>query len=111
MGKEVACDNLLPQKGILFLGGHPNMTKKLRQQFPKWTYVTDDQLKKCSNMNFSVVFYWAAHSSHKMMRYVHSKLPVNSSIIYVTATNLPMLIAQMQQTYRETIIWNSGSYL
>ena len=32
------------EKGILFLGGHPNMTKKLRQQFPKWTFVSDDQL-------------------------------------------------------------------
>lgn len=93
----------LPQKGVLFLGGHQNMTKKLRQQFPKWTYVTDDQLKRCSSINQTVVFYWTKHSSHKMMRYIYSKLPDNASIIYVTATNLPLLIAEMQHTYQCTV--------
>lgn len=93
----------LPQKGVLFLGGHPNMTKKLRQQFPKWTYVTDDQLKRCASINQTVVFYWTKHSSHKMMRYVYSKLPDNASIIYVTATNLPLLIAEMRHTYQCTV--------
>lgn len=93
----------LPQKGVLFLGGHQNMTKKLRQFFPKWTYVTDDQLKKCSIINQRVVFYWTKHSSHKMMRYVYSKLPNDTSIIYVTATNLPLLIEQMQITYQKKI--------
>lgn len=91
----------LPQKGVLFLGGHQNMTKKLRQQFPKWTYVTDDHLKRCSSINQTIVFYWTKHSSHKMMQYVYSKLPNDASVIYVTATNLPLLIAEMQRTYQE----------
>jgi hypothetical protein len=99
-----ATDVILPQKGVLFLGGHPNMTKKLRQQFPKWTFVTDDQLKRCVSANQSIVFYWTKHSSHKMMRYVYSKLPDDASILYVTATNLPLLIAQMQRTYRSSTI-------
>lgn len=103
MRRENVANMELPQKGVLFLGGHQNMTKKLRQQFPKWTYVTDDQLKRCSNINQSVVFYWTKHSSHKMMRYVYSKLPDNASIIYVTATNLPLLIAEMQHTYQYTV--------
>lgn len=89
----------LPKKGVLFLGGHQNMTKKLRQQFPKWTYVTDDQLKRCSSISQTIVFYWTKHSSHKMMRYVYSKLPEDASILYVTATNLPLLINEMQKTY------------
>ena len=103
MRRENVANMELPQKGVLFLGGHQNMTKKLRQQFPKWTYVTDDQLKRCSNINQTVVFYWTKHSSHKMMRYVYSKLPDNASIIYVTATNLPLLIAEMQHTYQYTV--------
>lgn len=103
MSRENVTNMELPQKGVLFLGGHQNMTKKLRQQFPKWTYVTDDQLKRCVNINQTVVFYWTKHSSHKMMRYVYSKLPDNASIIYVTATNLPLLIAEMQHTYKCTV--------
>lgn len=100
MSRELENANMLPPKGVLFLGGHQNMTKKLRQQFPKWTYISDDQLTRHSTINQTVVFYWTGHSSHKMMRYVYSKLPENATIIYVTATNLPLLIAEMQRTYR-----------
>lgn len=89
----------LPQKGVLFLGGHQNMTKKLRQQFPKWTYISDDQFNRHTSINPKVVFYWTGHSSHKMMRFVYSRLPENANIIYVTATNLPLLITEMQRTY------------
>ena len=80
------------------------MTKKLRQQFPTWTFVTDDQIRRCSSVNQTVVFYWTKHSSHKMMRYVYSKLPEDVSIIYVTATNLSLLIEQMQHTYQQVVI-------
>lgn len=103
MYREVGLTNVLPQKGVLFLGGHPNMTKKLRQQFPKWTFVSDDQLKRCGSVNQTLVFYWTGHSSHKMMRYVYSKLPENASIIYVTATNLSLLINEMQRVYQRTV--------
>lgn len=103
MKREIATSSGLPQKGVLFLGGHQNMTKKLRQQFPKWTYVTDDQIRRCSCINQAVVFYWTKHSSHKMMQYVYSKLPGHASVIYVTATNLPLLIAEMQRTYQGVV--------
>lgn len=103
MNRETEVSNVLPRKGVLFLGGHQNMTKKLRQQFPKWTYISDEQLKRHSCINQTVVFYWTGHSSHKMMRYVYSKLPENANIIYVTATNLPMLIEEMQHTYQLTV--------
>lgn len=93
---------LLPRKGVLFLGGHPNMTKKLKQQFPKWNYVSDDQLKRCGKISQTIVFYWTAHSSHKIMRYVYSKLPENVCIIYVSATNISLLIEEMQNTYLRT---------
>ena len=94
---------MLPRKGVLFLGGHQNMTKKLRQQFPKWTYVTDDQIRRCTSINQTVVFYWTGHSSHKMTQFVYSKLPKGSIIIYVTATNLSLLIKQMQHTYQQLV--------
>lgn len=89
----------LPQKGVLFLGGHQNMTKKLRRHFPRWTFIGDEQLKRYSVTNQRIVFYWTGHSSHKLMQYVYSKLSPNASIIYVTATNLPLLIAEMKRQY------------
>ena len=89
----------LPQKGVIFLGGHQNMTKKLRQHFPRWTFISDEQLKRYSVTSQRIVFYWTCHSSHKLMQYVYSKLPSDASVIYVTATNLPLLIAEMNQLY------------
>lgn len=103
MYREVKTPSKLPKKGVLFLGGHPNMTKKLRQQFPKWTFVSDNQLKRCGSISQTLVFYWTGHSSHKIMRYVYSKLPENANILYVTATNLPLLIQEMQSTYQRTV--------
>jgi hypothetical protein len=103
MCREKDTIKVLPQKGVLFLGGHQNMTKKLRQQFPKWTFVSDDQLKRCGNVNPTLVFYWTGHSSHKMMQYVYSKIPENTNILYVTATNLDLLIKEMQYTYQRMI--------
>ena len=103
MNKLNSAANVLPQKGVLFLGGHQNMTKKLRQQFPKWTYITDDQFNRKASLNQTVVFYWTGHSSHKMMRFVYSRLPEDANIIYVTATNLPLLIAEMQSIYQRTV--------
>lgn len=93
----------LPEKGVLFLGGHQNMTKKLRKRFPKWSFVTDDQFKRVPVINQTMVFYWTGHSSHKLMRNIYSKLPVDACILYVSATNLQLLIAEMESAY-QTII-------
>ena len=90
----------LPEKGVLFLGGHPNMTKKPRRKFPKWSFITDDQLKRFPVINETVVFYWTGHSSHKLMRNIYSKLPDNTTILYVSATNLPLLISEMKDAYQ-----------
>jgi hypothetical protein len=94
---------ILPEKGVLFLGGHPNMTKKLRRKFPKWSFITDDQFKRFPVINEIIVFYWTGHSSHKLMRNIYSKLPKNTTILYVSATNLALLISEMESTYRATI--------
>ena len=89
----------LPQKRVVFMGGHPNMTKKLRHHFPKWTFIADEQLGRCTSLNTDTVFYWTGHGSHKLMKYVYSRIPENASIHYVTSTNIPMLINEMRRSY------------
>lgn len=91
---------VLPEKGVLFLGGHPNMTKKLRRKFPKRSFITDDQFKRFPVINETIVFYWTGHSSHKLMRNIYSKLPDNTTILYVSATNLSLLITEMERTFQ-----------
>ena len=43
--REQAPENLpeLPGSNIVFAGGHPNMTKKLRQKYPGWTFIEGDE--------------------------------------------------------------------
>lgn len=94
----------LPDKGVMFLGGHLNMTKKLKSRYPKWLFISDEQLKKKFSSNIKVVFYWTAHGSHKLMRYVYSKLSCSTKIIYVTATNTNLLEKEMFAKYQKSNI-------
>lgn len=87
---------MLPEKGIMFLGGHINMTKKLKQKYPKWAYVSDENIRKnCCNVK--IIFYWTAHGSHKLMRKVYSKIPSDTQIIYVSSTNIDYLEREMHE--------------
>ena len=89
----------LPSKGILFVGGHPNLTKKLHQKYPAWNYASDQQLKKASRINQTIVFYWTGYGSHKLMQYVYSKLPKTAKICYVSATNITKLEEEMMNAF------------
>ena len=86
---------MIPKKNVLFLGGHHNMIKKLQKRHPDWCFITDDNFKHRGNMNQQVVFFWTAHCSHKMMRFVYSKLNQNAVIYYVKSTNIDMLEWEM----------------
>lgn len=92
----------LPDKGVMFLGGHINMTKKLKSRYPKWLFISDEQSRKKFSSNISVIFYWTAHGSHKLMRNVYSKIPNGTKIIYVTATNTDLLEKEMFIKYQKT---------
>ena len=94
-------EKMLPLTNVLFLGGHQNMTKKLRKLYPDWTYVTDDHFNRRSNITQPTIFFWTGHSSHKMMRFVYSRLPADAKVIYVTATNLERLTNEMKQEYKK----------
>lgn len=92
-------ENTLPNKGVLFLGGHQNLVNKLRNEYPKWVFMTDDDAKRIKSIKQTTVFYFTKYGSHTLMRYVYSMLPKGVKIHYVTATNIPMLIKEMEELY------------
>ena len=92
-------ENTLPNKGVLFLGGHQNLVNKLRNKYPKWAFMTDDDAKRIKSIKQTTVFYFTKYGSHTLMRYVYSMLPEGVKIHYVTATNIPMLIKEMEALY------------
>lgn len=91
--------NSLPQKKVLFLGGHQNMTKKLQIMHPDWKFLSDEQFKRKCSMDIDFVFYWTGHGSHKLMQFAYSRIPETAQIIYVTATNLSRLEHEMLEGY------------
>lgn len=76
------------------------MLKKLRQQYPQWTYLSPEHLESKSKLHQPVVFFWTKHSSHKLMQYVYSRLDNSPSIYFVTATNINLLTREMESHYQ-----------
>lgn len=91
---------ILPAKKILFLGGHANMVKKLRQFFPGWDFLTDDELGSWTGGECEVIFFWTAHCSHLIQQYVNARKSKDTPYIYVTATNIDRLISEMATKYK-----------
>lgn len=95
-GRDIQELRKLPAKDTLFLGGHQNLTKKLRQLFPKWQFISDDRLRIRPKCTTKIVFFWSAHASHKLSKSVLGQMAQDVIVIYVTSTNLDMLICEME---------------
>ena len=94
----------IPRKGVMFLGGHPNLVKKLQHLYPKWDFISDEQVRRKSSFNQSVIFYWTGHGSHQLMEYVYSRKADNAKVLYVTATNLSLLLSEMNSAYKAAAV-------
>jgi len=89
----------IPSKGVMFLGGHPNLIKKLQRIYPKWDFISDEQIRRKAAFKQGVIFYWTGHSSHQLMEYVYSRASNDAKVLYVTATNLSLLLNEMNTAY------------
>ena len=94
----------IPTKGVMFLGGHPNLVKKLQRLYPKWEFVSDEQLRRKVCFNQRIIFYWTGHGSHQLMEYVYSRRSTDAKVLYVTATNLSLLLNEMNDTYQAAVV-------
>ena len=48
-----------------FIGGAPNLVKKLSQIYPDWTYIDDDASDAFTVGSADLIFCYTAHISHK----------------------------------------------
>lgn len=101
--KPTRQETQIPAKGVMFLGGHPNLVKKLQQVYPKWDFISDEQLRRKASFKQDVIFYWTGHGSHQLMQYVYSRASSNAKVLYVTATNLPLLLDEMNNAYSAAV--------
>ena len=102
-----------PEDGVVFLGGHPNLIKKLRQTHPNWTLVSPDDDRKRNaltymNTKIKVVICMSKHISHSLFETVTNCMPEDAPILYVSSNNLNALEKQVAEKWKEECI-RSGS--
>lgn len=90
----------LPEDGILFIGGHPNMLSKLKPMHSGWTFVTTDVSVAAlpRDMRPKCAFVYSTHLSHSLfarLRQHYAGIPT----CYVGSTNMDMLHHEMQVLY------------
>lgn len=96
----------LPDTGIMFVGGHPNFLKKLRELYPNWIYLTHksapERMSQYSKL--SACFICDEHMCHPLFYNVMGS--VKSAGIpysYVKATNLDRAITEMRQDFADML--------
>lgn len=85
----------LPDTNVIFAGGHPNMTKKLMQDHPGWTFIDGRDVNFPEFRNPVLIFFWDQHISHptfhRVRKFAHPSVPQ----AYLKSTNLDMLEEEM----------------
>lgn len=89
----------LPETGVLFVGGHPNMTWKLAQKYPAWRFIDADDGSFGTLGSPDVIFFWDKHLSHKTWEKVLLYNTANIPVCYIKATNIEKLELEMRRIY------------
>lgn len=90
----------LPRDDVIFIGGHPNMTKKLALDHPGWRFIDG------ADPNFSefrsqprILFFWDMHLGHPCWQRAKKLLSPSTPVAYVKSTNLDMLEDEMKKLW------------
>lgn len=91
----------LPDDGVLFVGGHPNMLKKVKAIHPFWTYQSGRGRVRPLDTT-RVVFVWNKHLGHPEFDAIQAGLKGRDlPMFYVSATNMNRLEREMKELYTE----------
>lgn len=85
----------LPETGVVFVGGHPNMVKKIAYKHPKWTFIADN-ISAGLPPKAEVIFLWTNHLSHPLWYRINEFYHGRESFCYLTATNIDRLYEEMR---------------
>ena len=92
----------LPKTGVMFVGGHPNFVKKLKDVYPNWAYIgsenAPERLKQYSKLE--MCFIYTGHVSHPVYWDVLNSVKSSGApYSFVKGTNLDRVITEMRQDY------------
>lgn len=108
--EEIYKDIEVPEDdGIVFLGGHTNWVKKVRQLHPNWKYVSTDNQRNDNVLSVvrgnikCVIFYWK-HISHPMYNTLMNAIGPDTPIIYLNNLNLEMMEHTIRKEYANQVL-------
>lgn len=87
----------LPRDNVIFLGGHPNMLKKLKELYPEWTYIGKETEalhnlpKRCD-----CIFIWSGHISHGTWYHIDRAFEGREKYFFLQSTNIQRLEEEMK---------------
>lgn len=89
----------IPNTGIVFIGGHTNMVKKLANAHPEWTFIDGNDKDFPEFKKPLCVFFWDKHLSHPVFHRAKSFMPAGTPVVYLKSTNPERLKQEMKQGY------------
>lgn len=89
----------LPEKNVVFAGGHPNMTKKIMQDHPGWVFIGAHDKAFPEFRSPEIIFIWDQHMSHPVWHRIRRLAPPSVPQVFVKSTNLDMLEDEMRRAW------------
>lgn len=91
----------LPDKRVLFLGGHPSMIAKMQKLHNDWTYVTDEKKNYGSiTSNFQIAFVYGSYLSHSLWYSFSAACKDVPTVFLSQSKNITHLENEMRQAYQ-----------
>lgn len=89
----------LPEDGVLFVGGHANFVKKVKQVYPNWRYIDSENRSFGTFGNVTCLFLYVNHLSHSTYHKIKNSVAPDTPIFYVDDINLDKLEISMRVQY------------
>lgn len=89
----------LPETDVVFMGGHINMVKKLKDAHPGWLFVDGTDRAFNPFAPPGLIFFWDKHMSHPAWQRAMRLLGPDTVRVYLKSTNMDLLELEMARGY------------
>lgn len=100
---EDSSDVILPEEGVLFLGGWPSILQLVRERHPRWMVIGPDGAERLRiGSSIKTVFFWHRYCSHKASISVFSQLADDAKVLFISNANVEKMEAEMRREFKRS---------
>lgn len=87
-------ESILPQR-VLFIGGHENFIKKVRQIYPSWTFLKPEEINSSKvKRDYALIVIQTNHVSHNIIERAKAFCK-DAPVVYSNCTNVNRAINEL----------------